>query len=223
MQSGSRNHCTDNRNRNRDYDDRKRCKTAEKEIRYIDIKDRINHMGKFFELSVSDREIALCQKQEKTLKKETKHIIRTLGTVLFILYVLALIYFLFFSEEYGRVAMEEREYRYNLIPFVEIRRFWVYRKQLGFLAVFTNLFGNVIGFLPFGFILPVILERMRSGWLIILAGFGLSVTVEVIQLITKVGCFDVDDMILNTAGAALGYLLFFICNHLRRKIYGKKI
>ena len=60
MQSGSRNHCTDNRNRNRDYDDRKRCKTAEKEIRYIDIKDRINHMGKFFELSVSDREIALC-------------------------------------------------------------------------------------------------------------------------------------------------------------------
>ena len=143
------------------------------------------------------------------MKKETKHIIRTLGTILFILYVLALIYFLFFSEEYGRAAMEERQYRYNLIPFVEIRRFWVYR--------------NVIGFLPFGFILPVILDKMRSGWLIILAGFGLSVTVEVIQLITKVGCFDVDDMILNTAGAALGYLLFFICDHLRRKIYGKKI
>ena len=147
------------------------------------------------------------------MKKETKHIIRTLGTILFILYVLALIYFLFFSEEYGRAAMEERQYRYNLIPFVEIRRFWVYRKQLGLMAVVTNLFGNVIGFLPFGFILPVILEKMRSGWLIVLAGFGL----------TKVGCFDVDDMILNTAGAALGYLLFFICDHLRRKIYGKKI
>ena len=143
------------------------------------------------------------------MKKETKHIIRTLGTILFILYVLALIYFLFFSEEYGRAAMEERQYRYNLIPFVEIRRFWVYRKQLGLMAVVTNLFGNVIGFLPFGFILPVILDKMRSGWLIVLAGFGLSVTVEVIQLITKVGCFDVDDMILNTAGAALGYLLFF--------------
>lgn len=84
------------------------------------------------------------------MKKETKHIIRTLGTILFILYVLALIYFLFFSEEYGRAAMEERQYRYNLIPFVEIRRFWVYRKQLGLMAVVTNLFGNVIGFLPFG-------------------------------------------------------------------------
>ena len=97
------------------------------------------------------------------MKKETKHIIRTLGTILFILYVLALIYFLFFSEEYGRAAMEERQYRYNLIPFVEIRRFWVYRKQLGLMAVVTNLFGNVIGFLPFGFILPVILDKMRSG------------------------------------------------------------
>ena len=78
------------------------------------------------------------------MKKETKHIIRTLGTILFILYVLALIYLLFFSEEYGRAAMEERQYRYNLIPFVEIRRFWVYRKQLGLMAVVTNLFGNVI-------------------------------------------------------------------------------
>lgn len=93
------------------------------------------------------------------MKKETKHIIRTLGTILFILYVLALIYFLFFSEEYGRAAMEERQYRYNLIPFVEIRRFWVYRKQLGLMAVVTNLFGNVIGFLPFGFILPVKIGR----------------------------------------------------------------
>ena len=157
------------------------------------------------------------------MKKETKRMIRALGTVLFILYVLALIYFLFFSEESGRIAMEERDYRYNLIPFVEIRRFWVYRKQLGFLAVFTNLFGNVAGFLPFGFMLPVITGKMRSGFLITLAGFGLSLTVEVIQLITKVGCFDVDDLILNTAGAALGYLLFFICDHLRRKIYGKKI
>ena len=132
------------------------------------------------------------------MKKETKHIIRGLGLVSFTLYVLALVYFLFFSEKYGRAVVTEQEFRYNLVPFVEIRRFWVYRKQLGIAAVFTNLVGNV-------------------------AGFGLSLTVEVIQLITRVGCFDVDDMILNTAGAALGYLLFFICDHLRRKIYGKKI
>ncbi|MFR8947107.1 MAG: VanZ family protein [Blautia obeum] len=60
--------------------------------------------------------------------------------LLFILYVLLLVYFLFFSEEYGRVTAEERVYRYNLVPFVEIRRFWIYRKQLGMFALITNLF-----------------------------------------------------------------------------------
>ena len=66
-------------------------------------------------------------------------------------------------------------------------------------------------------------KSCRSGFFIILSGFGLSLVVETIQLITKVGCFDVDDLILNTLGAALGYLAFAVCNYLRRKRYGKKI
>ena len=145
-------------------------------------------------------------------KNSAKRRIKHLGTMLFVLYILLLIYFLFFSEEYGRVAAEERVYRY-----------WTYREQLGVFAVVTNLFGNVIGFVPYGFILPVIARKCRSGFFIILSGFGLSLVVETIQLITKVGCFDVDDLILNTLGAALGYLAFAVCNYLRRKRYGKKI
>ena len=46
---------------------------------------------------------------------------------------------------------------------------------------------------------------------------------ETIQLVTRVGCFDVDDLILNTAGAAAGYVLFAVCNYLRRRHYGEKI
>lgn len=157
------------------------------------------------------------------MKKETKRIIRRGGILLFAVYVMLLIYFLFFSEGYGRGAQAEQAYRYNLVPFVEIRRFWIYRRQLGIFALFTNIFGNVIGFVPFGFILPIIADRMRSGFLILLSGFCLSLTVEVIQLWAKVGCFDVDDLILNTLGAALGYLIFVICNHIRRNYYGKKI
>lgn len=121
------------------------------------------------------------------------------------------------------MAEAERAYRYNLVPFVEIRRFWMYRKQLGTFALFTNIFGNVLGFIPFGFILPVICRGFRNGFLIILSGFCLSLCVETIQLVTKVGCFDVDDLILNTLGAAIGYLAFAICDYLRRKYYGKKI
>ncbi|MDO4557004.1 MAG: VanZ family protein, partial [Lachnospiraceae bacterium] len=144
------------------------------------------------------------------MKKETKKIIRILGMILFLIYIIMLVYFLFFAEGYGRVPESEQGYRYNLVPFVEVRRFWKYREQLGSIAVFTNIFGNIIGFLPFGFILPVITNRTRSMWVIVAAGFALSLSVETVQLITRVGAFDVDDLILNTLGALIGYLLFLI-------------
>ena len=96
------------------------------------------------------------------MRKETKTWIRRGGALLFLLYLLALAYFLFFSETYGRVVIGEGEYHYNLIPFQEIRRFWIYREQVGTFAWVSNLLGNVIGFLPFGFILPVIFRNFRS-------------------------------------------------------------
>ena len=157
------------------------------------------------------------------VRQSTKKWIRRAGVALFILYVLLLIYFLFFSEEYGRVAEFDRAYQYNLIPFVEIRRFWVYREQLGTFAVFTNLVGNVVGFVPYGLLLPVIFRNFRSGGRIVLSGFALSLTVEIIQLITKVGSFDVDDLMLNTLGAFLGYLIFAVCDKIRRNYDGKKV
>lgn len=143
--------------------------------------------------------------------------------VLFVLYILLLSYLLFLSEDYGRKSFALRQYQYNLIPFQEIRRFWVYRDKVGYIASFLNIGGNVIGFLPFGFFLPVISYRFRNGWLIGLLGFSLSLVVECTQLILKVGCFDVDDLILNALGAVLGYVAFVICNRMRRRIYEKKI
>lgn len=157
------------------------------------------------------------------MRKETKTWIRRGGALLFLLYLLALAYFLFFSETYGRVVIGEGEYHYNLIPFQEIRRFWIYREQVGTFAWVSNLLGNVIGFLPFGFILPVIFRNFRSFWSIMFGGFLFSLLVETIQLVTKVGCFDVDDLILNTLGAILGYLEFMLCDKIRRMYYGKKI
>ncbi len=131
---------------------------------------------------------------------------RLLGACLFFLYLAGLVYFLFFSENYGHGT--SGTYSYNLIPFREILRFWNYRDVLGTRAVILNLLGNVIGFMPFGALLPVMVRGLRRVWRTVLAGFGFSVLVEVSQLIFQVGCFDVDDMILNTLGTFFGYLVF---------------
>ena len=143
--------------------------------------------------------------------------------VLFVLYVLLSdLLSVFFLRDTDGLRRRSAYTDNNLKPFVEIRRFWMYREQVGLSAFFMNIFGNVIGFIPLGFILPVISRRCRSGFLIVLSGFSLSLCVETIQLVTRVGCFDVDDLILNTAGAAAGYVLFAVCNYLRRRHYGEK-
>ena len=135
---------------------------------------------------------------------------RTVGKILFVLYIFFLLYFLIFSDWYGRSGIGE-EYRCNLVLFKEIRRFVEYRETLGFFAVFTNLFGNILIFVPYGFFISVA-SRMRGFLMTLFYSFGLSLGVEVFQLLTRVGSFDVDDLLLNTIGGILGYVLFLICN-----------
>lgn len=153
------------------------------------------------------------------MKKETATRIRLGGTILFVLYLIGLIYFLFFAENYGRI-ISDGDYRYNLVPLKEINRFIKYRDELGTLAVITNLGGNVVGFIPFGLILPIINRRTRNFFLITMLSFEFSLLVETVQLVLKVGSFDVDDIILNTLGGMIGYFIFYICNRVRRKYYG---
>lgn len=146
--------------------------------------------------------------------------IRIVGKILFVLYVAFIIYFLIFSDWYGRTG-EMQEYRYNLVLFQEIKRFWEYRHQVGIFAMFTNLFGNVIIFMPFGFFMPMA-SKYRSFLATTFSSFGLSLCVETFQLVTKVGSFDVDDLLLNTIGGVAGYLVFVICAAIRRKHDNKK-
>ena len=105
------------------------------------------------------------------------------------------------------------------MPFFEIRRFIKARRQLGFIAVFLNLFGNVIGFLPFGFFLPVISRKFHNIFLVTALGCLVSSCVEITQHVTRTGSCDVDDVILNTLGALFGYIMFIAVDALRRKIY----
>ena len=70
-------------------------------------------------------------------------------------------YFLFFAEIMGRTNLT-RTYHYNLVPFLEIKRFIIYRKKLGMTAVVVNLLGNVAAFLPFGFFCHSLVRKKQE-------------------------------------------------------------
>lgn len=143
------------------------------------------------------------------------------GMVLFVLYLVLLTYFLFFAEMLGRNPDARTDYAYNLEPFKEIRRFLVYREILGYKAVLLNIVGNVVAFMPFGFIVPEVWNRFDRWYAITLQGFLFSLCIEVIQLVSKVGSFDVDDLLLNTVGALLGYIGFVIAKGVWNRIHAK--
>lgn len=151
-------------------------------------------------------------------KREKTH--QKICWILFFSYLLMLTYFMFFSDDFGR--SEYTEYHYNLTLFKEIRRFYTYRELLGTRAFLINIVGNIVCFMPFGFILPII-SRLGEKWFnTLLLSFLLTLSIETIQLVFRVGSFDVDDMFLNTVGGAAGYIIVTALKWIRRAFHGSE-
>ena len=66
---------------------------------------------------------------------------------------------------------------------------------------------NIILFIPFGFLIPLIWKKMRSLHLTALAGFSFSILIEISQLLNNRRT-DIDDLIMNTLGAIIGFLIY---------------
>jgi glycopeptide antibiotics resistance protein len=77
----------------------------------------------------------------------------------------------------------------------------------------TNVFVNIILFIPFSFI-AIIVFRIHRFVSVVLLSCLLSVMIEIIQYCTGLGVADADDVILNTAGAAIG---FYLCKRYLNK------
>lgn len=155
------------------------------------------------------------------MKKYSIKKLRWAGRALLLIYLACLIYFMFFSESYGRTDISP-EYRYNLVLFQEIRRFLGHWDILGTPAVLINVVGNVAVFIPYGLALPLLFERFQSFPRVAIFSFFTSLLAETMQLIFRVGCFDVDDLLLNTVGGCAGYLVFAWLRHCWRGKYGEK-
>ena len=134
--------------------------------------------------------------------------------VCFIAYLLLLGYLVFFSSYMGRDG--NNNYRYNLVFFQEIGRFYYYGIRTGNWDLFLlNVVGNIAVFIPIGVFFCKLFKRCKKLFPTALLTFELSLVIEIIQLLTKVGSFDVDDLFLNTMGGVCGYIIYMICHNVK--------
>ncbi len=102
--------------------------------------------------------------------------------------------------------------RVNLIPLVNILDYDIKREAA------INIIGNISMFIPTGIIMPILYRRLDRFWKVLLAGAGLSFVIEMIQLLFPGSVTDIDDLILNTAGAASGYGIYKLVCRFRGKV-----
>lgn len=139
-------------------------------------------------------------------KKKVINIVKGLSIV----YCLALIYVLFMHNNY-RYGMNFR--LFNFIPFNTIMGYFKRLSEgtINTSIVVQNLAVNLILFLPMGMSLPVIFEnKINKFWKFLIISIIVITLVEIIQFITMIGSADIDDIILNTMGACIGYVIVHI-------------
>lgn len=137
----------------------------------------------------------------------------TVSRLLFIIYMMITLYVVFFAEQMGRGT--GIAYRYNLVPFMEIKRFLRLTDGEWKWTAWFNLVGNILCFIPFGVFLPAVCRWTRTFVRTTILTVTFSMMIETIQLCLKIGIFDVDDLMLNTIGGMLGYCIYKIVQRFR--------
>lgn len=72
-----------------------------------------------------------------------------------------------------------------------------------------NIIGNITMFIPVGIVWPFCFKKIGTIGKTILAGAGFSLFIEITQLLFYERCSDIDDILLNTAGVAIGAFIYF--------------
>ena len=151
--------------------------------------------------------------------------------ILFIIYLLLLITILFLKNEYRMGGFEdintfsnEHFETINIIPFATIIGYisGLLFEDININIVVINLATNLLLFAPMGFFIPILFDKKvknikQFGMVMVL----ITILVEILQFITYSGSTDIDDIILNTTGAIIIYMLMktkFVKNLLKKVI-----
>lgn len=127
--------------------------------------------------------------------------------LLFVVYIVILLKLTLLNRSSGS------EYR------IELEIFWSYKKVIleHDMELKNQILGNLIAFFPWGVLLPLISEKARSFRVTVFGAFFASAAIELVQLIFKCGLCELDDIINNTFGAFMGYVIIMIIGRIWKK------
>lgn len=126
---------------------------------------------------------------------DKKNIFEALAGITWWTYMLFLMIFTVF------IRLPNNEYSAYLVPF------WSYVELIHThnTELLFEIIGNILIFIPFGFLLPICgIKGKKELWVTILTGFIFSLSLEILQFITKLGTFEFDDIFNNLLGVIIG-------------------
>lgn len=153
------------------------------------------------------------------IKKKKTSFSRELGLIVFTFYLFLLFALTVFRDGYFIWQFKFYFHRplsqINLIPLIETFKL---SKGQSLVDFFYNLYGNIVWFVPMGAFIPALTERHFGFFKVVLIGALISTSIETLQFILNTGVTDIDDVIFNTLGAAVGYLLYFVGKWIKKLI-----
>ncbi|QEH67767.1 VanZ family protein [Cellulosilyticum sp. WCF-2] len=146
---------------------------------------------------------------------------KEIAVILFIFYLLCL--YQITALRFGGIGwdisnMMARNTRVNMTPMVEL---WNWTVKGVWWHLFYNVIGNFIWFVPLGALVPALFISQRKPGRVMLIGAIVSASIEILQYILCTGVTDIDDVILNTIGAGIGYIVFKILYGIYKFLRGK--
>ena len=137
------------------------------------------------------------------LKKKT---LRAAIWALFLAYILLMIWLLFLRRTQWVYAS------YNAVPLKTVLLYFrlMQSGSVFVRAAIVNLVGNVVMFIPLGLFLPALWPGLRRLGRFVLTVAAAIIAVELLQFLFRLGACDIDDLLLNLVGAALGFGVFHL-------------
>ena len=114
---------------------------------------------------------------------------------LLVIYIIAILYFMFFGFSRPQFSITHQEYRFSIVP-TGIPLWFPKHLSFDLLKLWIFSLGNLLAFVPFGILIPMIFGTKYLKFIFI---FVISIiSLEILQMITYLGSFDIEDIIINS-------------------------